>query len=1145
MRLVELGVQRMPGIREPFRLGPDALGPGVHLIHGPNGSGKTTLCRALRAILWPQTVDGRPISVEARFEDAGSVWHARREGEEVEWRRDGAASGPPLLPEERFARCFLSTVDDFYIDDRDGRRFAEWVLKEMAGGYDVRPLRGEEHFLRGKQHGYLQEAAHGDAVKRLGQVEREQEAILREERELASRERELEEARAAAREAEALQAARQMAEARARAAAAERELAGLPRGIEQLRGNEGVRLEEFEGELDRVRGSRNALDERERAARKEAESACLEFELSAELLSEQRERLDELREREAELRRLEEQVSASRARREGARAALGPAADLERLLRAGAPELEKLERLLRDAQVLAGERAVLEARRRALAAAAPAASGDSIALAIRALNRWLRAPEGGAKAAGVWTWVLLAVAALAFLALGTLHHPAWLAFLAVVARAAWRLLRAQPESGQRGACETELARSGVTPPGAWIAEAVERRLSELEDERAVFKAAERDAVRRTEVDADLAGLAQREETLGARREELRGALGFEATGDLALADLAAARVELRTANGQVLENEGRAKARAGERDRLRDDLASFLRAHGEEPATETAGTARALTSLEKRSAALREARAELARVARGRSEIEATLASLEGRRAKLFAAAGLEPGDEVGLVRRLELLPRWAKADDELRAAALALRQLESALEGAPELAALEPVEVEERLDHARQALQRREEIAGEISAIKTRVQDARRRSDLEEAAAVAEAARGVLLEAYEDALHASAGLLLVEEVEREHPRVSQPEVLQRARALFAAFTHHRYELEVRQDGEAVELRAIDTTDPGRGLAPEELSSGTRVQMLLAARLAFATTGEHGVRLPLFLDDALATSDPDRIRAVGASLFALAREEHRQVIVLTTDEGDVALLRQAAEGAPLRVVDLARLRRTQGAEACRERLELPAAEDVPEVAGRDGPEYAQALGVPPLDPRRDVEHAHLYYLLPDDLELLRRLLSWRTDRLGPLRSRAAHGAATFLQPAELARIETWARVTQSVLSSWRVGRGKPIDREALAEAGLGKRWLDPLGELAAELGGDAKRWLEIVTRKADPRAKGFYGHVLDRIREQLVLGGYLDPEDNLTREQAWERLLRDLADLELALCPGPDELRQRFDFLWERCLEGR
>ena len=86
--------------------------------------------------------------------------------------------------------------------------------------------------------------------------------------------------------------------------------------------------------------------------------------------------------------------------------------------------------------------------------------------------------------------------------------------------------------------------------------------------------------------------------------------------------------------------------------------------------------------------------------------------------------------------------------------------------------------------------------------------------------------------------MRAAAGRLLLDAVRREHETIQMPRVLERARGLFAAFTHGAYELRVAAE-DAASFVAIEAAT-GAGRAPDALSDGTRVQLLLAARLAFA-----------------------------------------------------------------------------------------------------------------------------------------------------------------------------------------------------------------------------------------------------------------------------------------------------------------
>ena len=162
------------------------------------------------------------------------------------------------------------------------------------------------------------------------------------------------------------------------------------------------------------------------------------------------------------------------------------------------------------------------------------------------------------------------------------------------------------------------------------------------------------------------------------------------------------------------------------------------------------------------------------------------------------------------------------------------------------------------------------------------------------------------------------------------------------------------------------------------------------MQLLLAVRVAFAIEAEKGrTPLPLFLDEALTTADPDRFRAVADSLRRLSEEDGRQIFYLTAqpEEG-----RYWAEAAPA-VIDLAASRRAGRAVTIPEEVGLPpAAPEPPHPGGLRPEEYAVRIGVDPVQPWGPPDGLHVFHFLRDDLELLRRLLRASVEHLGPLAS---------------------------------------------------------------------------------------------------------------------------------------------------------
>ena len=167
----------------------------------------------------------------------------------------------------------------------------------------------------------------------------------------------------------------------------------------------------------------------------------------------------------------------------------------------------------------------------------------------------------------------------------------------------------------------------------------------------------------------------------------------------------------------------------------------------------------------------------------------------------------------------------------------------------------------------------RRDELSEEIGTIRGAVQQARRDDKVERLFAESSAARAVLEERLEEKLRGAAGACLLDSVREDYDRESRPEVLNRAGELFGRFTSHEYRLLFDSRGERPAFRAVETSSrQGKDLAA--LSEGTRIQLLLAARLAFATRADRGRNLPFFLDEVLTTSDPQRFAAAHIFLSA-------------------------------------------------------------------------------------------------------------------------------------------------------------------------------------------------------------------------------------------------------------------------------
>ncbi len=1156
MRLRSLTVRRLPGIEETITL---PAHEGLNLVQGPNGSGKSSLCRAVRALLWPAATDPLPLDLDSRWELDGQPWRGTRLGEApTRWLRDGRRAQPPDLPGDHLARCYELGLLDLVKREAEAtdRALAGDILTQLAGGYDVDRVRREDFAARARPaQTELREL--GEAIKRERAVRGDLRGLAAREDELADLREQRRSAGEAAARRRILEAARRVAEARRGLAALDDELGTVPEAAAGLRGDEPERLKELARQRERDREARllagQRLEEAEaRIRRADLPSGPLpERELRAwrersERLGDLSSRLDTARREEvaadARLRSADEALRRERRGEDGAGTAAGtdplpPAGDPDPALRE--QDLAAAERHLREASVAAWQQEGLGRAAADLRPDAPPIDAQRLEEAAAALVDWLATPRSGdSRGAGAAVAGLGLAAALAgglwlLLAGGPVPVAAVLLSLAgalLLAVAAWLPRRGVRGAGGAGGAARRAARqrleaSGVPGPAVWDGDGVGRRLRELRREAAAAAtAAELTAAARR-----LEGRARdlHERLLAGQDDEARlraRVAGRPDDGPALLLDLARRLHERRRLRTELA---GFAAARTGlegELAALLADAARHLEIHGLPAPADVPGCRAALADLDERSRDLREAEAVRERAAADLQQAEERLEELDATRRRIFAAGDLDDGDEAGLgellrerERRQALLQERAVAERSRQQAAAELEDLAPANEG-PDLAGLTPAELEARAAAATDLAAREPELHERIVEIETLVAQARRGERLEAAVAAVEAARDRLTAARDRELEAAAGDFLLERAASRHRAATRPAVLARAVDLFAAFTGQGYELRVEQRPEGPAFRAYDTRGE-RELALPELSDGTRAQLLLAARLAFLLESEGTVHPPLLLDEALTSSDPERFRAIAASLLTLVRRDGRQVFYLTANPADVAawqaILREQ-DLPPVEAVDLAELRGV-GARATAADLELPGPAPVPAPAGEDAAAYGLRLGVPRLDPARPAGSLHLFHLLRDDLDLLHALLAQGIETVGQWRRFSGTARRTGLLPeATCARLDLLADLADAFLVARRRGRDRPVDPLLLRESGaVSDRFLAEVEELRERVAGDPRLLLDALAAK---EVKGFHDSKRQELEEFLRERGCLDDREALDEGGVVERVLGRLAD---------------------------
>lgn len=1147
MKLRSLVIRVLPGIDGPIHI--ENLGDGVNIIVGPNGIGKSSLCRATRALLWRERAPEGHMVAHAVFEHPDGSWRVRREGSSYGWQHDGQEAAPPRLPPAHLDACFFLGLRDLLdLSDTAGPMVAQEIRKQLSGGFDLdrarEPFRSAANPRAGRKAGNALTLAE-TAVRKAASA---QDALARREASLADLDGKISAAANAPARREHVRSAIELLKERQAQTADEQELAALPAALARLTGEEleqdKTRADELETKLREQALERHA----QKSGATDAEQTGLQKPVDRTMLATLAEHADAIAVAAKDIEHTSVALSGKRKAIASASRHVGgreePAAELDVVdaaqLFSWLAELRKYE----EQKTAVDERLALLAD--ADVAATDAQHLDRVRHGADALRRWLRAPDPNQADAvteqrpsrGVLLSLAAALSVLGVL-LGAAVHVGLFAVaglgvgLGVVAL--W--VRTVAVGARRDTHERDASRaafpSDLAAPKDWSASIVGERLRDLESEFARLSAAEQLAgerrAKRVEHESRARDIEAKLQALEIRRQELSRQLQLPDLRGGELVELARALDQLRIAHQEEQQLKGELQKREADYAAHLRRLASELGEHGLHAPTDGASARAVVEELRARDQELRAALEKQSNAAKRLKRLDAEIEHVTAEQAKVYRSAELQPGDRAGLVRLLDALPHYRKLrmDCDQRRARIDIDESRLRKSADDALLACDRATLEAEQERLEQQSSEHEALHRTASDIRAEVRSARAGSDVENAIAVRDAAREALRESRDFVLRAAAADFLLEAVQREHETEQAPRVLERTRELFAGFTHHSYELKVSTDDRA----SFVAIEAGSGALrrPAELSDGTRAQLILAARLAFAEEAEHGSSLPIFLDEALDHSDPQRFRAMARTLGRIAQDARRQIVYLTNDPGDAQRIQDALaeEGVPAaNVIDLANVRRRGTSVTDAQALHVESLPTVPDPAGMAAEDYGALLGVSTFDPRRGAIGQHLFYLLFDDLALLHRLLLHRVERLGQWqvlsKARAPLATAISQHGGVGGQLNARAALLDAFCEAWLEGRGKPVDREAIEASGaFSGNYIEGIAQIADELHGDAASVMQRLRDRSDDRLARLRKNATETFESFVLDKGYLDPRPRLVEADVLARVMSTAAAADL------------------------
>lgn len=1127
MKLITLELDRLPGIPRPFVL--DGFGGGATLVHGPNASGKSSTRRALKQLLFEPESDPE-IALTAHFEDEHGSLRANLSRGKVTWFRGSKEVARPVLPPRGRADSFAVGVRELLDDGGDAERgFAQAVARQMAGGYELAPLRDQRFRPAGPREGLAERSGLREATSALARRRAELADLAREEDRRGDQEQALEAARADVREGQRVEQALELLRVRSLAEDLDLRLAEFPAGLARLAPGDEERRVDLEGELERSQRELTRL--RKIVTRDRERLERTQITVEPDELTRRFSELQELRQVAGRL--LDAQRNADAAEHRLAAAVVEFVDDPSRLPELGAIELRQLEVQFKELTEARQEERALDLELDLIQRVPSNEDPARLAAGQDDLSEWLAAPDPAGL--GVHS-VMLSVAVLLTVGAGIAGFVTSNTMMALPAGMGFGLLSAEfllrakrlPAIHRRMAAEQRYRGRGLEEPESWSRLPVTQTWTELGQRRTAVSQAERSAQRVEELEHRLGEVRQRVRDLEAKKRARLDQLGLAwDAADIEWIEWPRRLEAWRQASEDLARARGEAATLDREHERRLGVLVAFCASQGKPCEREAEAVKTTIDRLNLEANERSAARERLEDNELRLPELEDTAARALSKRDAFYAERGLEPGDARSFKDLLLQEPRYRELAEERRDFSSDERRLVAALGNAQEWTALGATELERRRDELARAGERLERLQREAGALDERLRNLGESDPLAELELELTAAHEKLAAKREQIGYRQAGAFLLDDIQEEYERTSRPQVIERAADLFAGFTYDRFALEVTRGMGGPRFTARDTElNETREL--QQLSDGTRMQLLLAVRLAFAESGERSTndegqraRVPVILDEAFRLSDNERFQALVESIERYAGEG-RQVIYLTADRREVSAWRKRTKDLDLpapTVIDLGRARRLSIEDAAEEDYALAedgratAAPRLPKREGKSPAAYAKALRVALPKPWQDAGQLHLFHLLSDDLAALERVLNLNYDSLGRFESAVDRPATRRLLGSDTfqARLIARMRAARALFEAWHIGRGRPLQREDLRAGGVTPAFLDEVEALSAERAGHPSALLAGLRGK---RVKRFKSSKIEELEEHCMERGFLDAREELTPEQRFERVVR-------------------------------
>ena len=1123
VRIRQAHIRTAPGF--PGGMPPiDDLDASVVLITGANGSGKSTTARTLQECFFPDRK--RATDLTCSFTLGDEPWQFSKWAGQTTWLHKGESKDPDFLASPEMLHRYMLSMHDLLVDeDRD---LAQSMYKASIGGYNLDKAVNILGYGRpGKATRISEYQDYEKLAQRLKEARSHHSAVMEQEKSLEALRLQREKGREAGRKREYWNLISKLNDQKQKLDQVSAELAVYPSVLSAFQTGDEERYETIMLRVEelsaKITSSSSRLDGlREQIAQlKSDDPERLEADVNVlEQLSQDADR------REQELLRMQSDLSSLMAERDNLRRQVGSFT--------GAVHIEELEDTYQsyqsgreDCRYLAEKRAVLE---KDLSRYDGVPDAGLLQEGIVALSAWLRSSAPEVKTASpVWYWLLAGVSVAA--AVSGWFGGVWgllIAVLAfVLAYVAVRKTHRSPVTDPADYLRQEYLRTGLQEPSTWTPPDVAEVLSALQQE---LKKAASAGQLKEELDRTRSRLAASEAAAQQALDRLHILAGEAGIPDTQIerpdalylllqktADMARAESRLRAHQDAIAKVEG---AQAETVSALNTLLEYYGFQQGYQGVEDYRARVRMLRQAISRH---QQARLEHKTEDRAHDNLTEERSRYVEDAGRILNRLGLS-SEEVPLLHEFAVqkpaFDALVTSREVIMAEVTRLRDELTHYDYDVAFEELSPYEISEYIRECEQLLEKQNDVMERIWEIERDVAEIKANHNLEDLLTQTEGARQALQLHYHQKARSVIGHALATELRQELASSSVPEVMKVSQRLFSGITKGAYALELQQSDEGG-FKALDTRlNQYRTL--DQLSSGTRIQLLLSVRLAFIEVHEDRVAYPLFADELLANSDDERAGAVIETLMEVAATG-RQVFYLTAQSDELNRWQQlfpAARKEEFRLITLGsapapRFRDVPG-------VTVPALSRMLPDETLPLKDYLAGLALPEFNPVADPPHQlHLGYL-STETAVLHQLLLHHIDFWHQFDALQQSGGLTRIVDASTSKALTLRfRAVEHACTLLRQGRDTLVGHEELRDSGaVSDAFMDPVLGLLESVGNQPSRLIEAL-RSKEHRILRFSENKIEPLERYFRDNEYISDEPTLTVDEFRQHMRLWLTENEL------------------------